>query len=179
LLRGFDRYDPLPSLRDRFKLNGVCIADYPMYRGVSRLLGMDVVPPPGGLEARFATLADVYRHDYDFYFLHIKKSDSLGEDANFDQKVALLEQVDQLVPQLTMLKPEVIVVTADHSTPASMGRHSWHPVPVLLAGQFARPDAVDRFDEYACLQGMLGRRPGTDIMGLALATAGRLKKFGA
>jgi 2,3-bisphosphoglycerate-independent phosphoglycerate mutase len=179
LLRGFERYDPLPSLRQRFGLNGVCIADYPMYRGVSRLLGMDVVPHPGGLDERFKVLSSVYGEDYDFYFLHVKKTDSLGEDADFDSKVAKLEHVDTLLPQITELNPDVLVVTADHSTPAVMGRHSWHPVPVMLKGEYARVDEVDRFDDYTCAKGMLGLRPGTHLMGLALANAGRMQKFGA
>lgn len=179
LLRGFERYEPLPSLKERFALDGVCIADYPMYRGVSRLLGMDVVPHPGGLEARFQSLASIYGEDYDFYFIHVKKTDSLGEDADFEHKVAKLEEIDALLPQITRLNPDVLVVTADHSTPAVMGRHSWHPVPVMLKAAHTRVDAVDRFDEYACAQGLLGTRPGTHLMGLALANAGRMQKYGA
>jgi 2,3-bisphosphoglycerate-independent phosphoglycerate mutase len=179
LLRGFERYEPLPSLGDRFCLNGLCIADYPMYRGVSRLIGMDVVPPPGGLQQRFEVLKARYGDEHNFYFIHVKKSDSTGEDANFAKKVKVLEEVDQLLPELTALNPSVLVVTADHSTPASMGRHSWHPVPVLLHSAVTRVDSVAHFDEFECLQGALGQRPGTHIMGLALAHAGRLRKFGA
>ncbi len=179
LLRGFERFEPLPSLQQRFALKGVCIADYPMYRGVSRLIGMDVVPRPGGLDERFNVLSSIYGEDYDFYFLHVKKTDSLGEDADFDSKVAKLEHVDKLLPQVTDLNPDVLVVTADHSTPAVMGRHSWHPVPVMLKGKYARVDDVERFDDYACAKGMLGLRPGTHLMGLALANAGRMQKFGA
>lgn len=179
LLRGFEKYKPLPTLEERFKLKGVCIADYPMYRGVSRLLGMDVLPPPGGIEKRFESLCNCYGEDYDFYFLHIKKTDSYGEDANFQEKVKLIETVDRVMPQITSLQPDVLVVTADHSTPAIMGRHSWHPVPTMLYSQTAKVDNVSSFDEYACIAGSLGTRPGTDIMGLALANAGRLQKFGA
>lgn len=179
LMRGFEKYKPLPKLIHRFGLRGVCIADYPMYRGVSRLIGMDVIPRPGGLKQRFQALQKCYGKDYDFYFLHVKKSDSTGEDADFDHKVELIETVDNLIPHITDLQPDVLVVTADHSTPATMGSHSWHPVPVLLRAQNARVDSVDRFDEYACSHGMLGLRPGTDIMGLALANAGRLQKYGA
>lgn len=179
LLRGFERYHPLPSLEQRFGLKGVCIADYPMYRGVSRLIGMDVVPAPGGLDARIKSLRSVFGQDYDFYFVHVKKTDSYGEDAAFDKKVALLEHLDTLIPQILNLAPDVLVVTADHSTPAVMGRHSWHPVPVLLNAKYARIDPVEHFDEYACAQGTLGCRPGIDLMGLALANAGRLRKYGA
>ena len=179
LLRGFEEYHPLPSLSDRFKLKGICIADYPMYRGVSRLLGLEVLPKPRGIEKRFQALSDCYSDEYDFYFLHIKKTDSYGEDADFEHKVELIEKVDRLIPQITALEPDVLVVTADHSTPAIMGRHSWHPVPVMLSAATAKVDSVSSFDEYACIQGSLGTRPGTHIMGLALANAGRLQKFGA
>jgi 2,3-bisphosphoglycerate-independent phosphoglycerate mutase len=179
LLRGVERYEPLPSMQERFKMKGVCIADYPMYRGVSRLIGMDVVDAPGGMRERFASLKSVYSKDYDFYFLHVKKTDSLGEDADFDRKVELIEEVDTLIPLILDLAPEVLVITADHSTPAIMGRHSWHSVPVLLRSKYARIDPVEHFDEYSCLQGSLGERPGCQLMGLALAHAGRLQKFGA
>ncbi|MGB7442781.1 MAG: 2,3-bisphosphoglycerate-independent phosphoglycerate mutase [Coleofasciculaceae cyanobacterium] len=179
LMRGFERYQPLPSLADRFALKGLCIADYPMYRGVSRLIGMDLVPPPGGMKERFGVLQEPYGEQYNFYFLHIKKSDSTGEDADFDAKVKLIEEVDQLLPQIRSLEPDVLVVTADHSTPATMGQHSWHPVPVTMQAKFARVDSVAHFDEYACSQGMLGTRPGIHLMGLALAHAGRLRKYGA
>jgi 2,3-bisphosphoglycerate-independent phosphoglycerate mutase len=179
LLRGFDCYHPWPSLAERFSLQGVCVADYPMYRGVSRLLGLDVRPPAGGLDARFQSLQACYGTTYSFYFLHVKHPDSRGEDADFDAKVQALEAVDRLVPQVTALDPDVLVVTGDHSTPAVMGRHSWHPVPVLLRARTARIDDVACFDEYACARGILGLRPGLHLMGLALAHAGRLNKYGA
>ncbi|WP_346292399.1 2,3-bisphosphoglycerate-independent phosphoglycerate mutase [Sphaerothrix gracilis] len=179
LLRGFERYEPLPSLQERFKLKGLCIADYPMYRGVSRMVGMDLVDPPGGIEARFKALQTHYSKDYDFFFVHVKKSDSLGEDADFDSKVSLIETVDRLLPLITTLVPDVLVVTADHSTPATMGKHSWHPVPLMIYSPHVRVDGVAHYDEYNCRQGMLGIRPGLHLIGLALANAGRLQKFGA
>ncbi|WP_446405894.1 2,3-bisphosphoglycerate-independent phosphoglycerate mutase [Coleofasciculus sp. C1-SOL-03] len=179
LMRGFERYQPLPAIRDRFKLDGICVADYPMYRGVSRLIGMDVVPRPGGMKQRFQALQEVYGEKYDFYFLHVKHSDSKGEDSNFEGKVKVIEEVDQLLPLVTGLNPDVLVVSADHSTPAVMGQHSWHPVPVMIHGKYAQVDDVATFDEYACGRGMLGLRPGVQLIGLALAHAGRLRKYGA
>jgi len=179
LMRGFEQYHALPSLEERFGLRGVCIADYPMYRGVSRLVGMEVLPRPGGMEQRFKTLEACYGDEYDFYFLHVKKTDSKGEDGNFDGKVHLLEEIDRLVPTITNLEPDVLVVASDHSTPATMGQHSWHPVPVMLQSKLSRVDQADCFDEFSCILGALGQRPGLDIMGLALAHAQRLRKFGA
>jgi 2,3-bisphosphoglycerate-independent phosphoglycerate mutase len=179
LLRGFEQYRAIPSLSERFKLSGVCLADYPMYRGVSRLLGMDVTAPPGGVDARFEALRSCYGDNYDFYFLHVKKTDSQGEDGDFGAKVKAIEAVDRLLPQVLALEPDVLVVTADHSTPAVMGQHSWHPVPTLLHARTARVDDVTTFDELSCARGALGLRPGVHLMGLALAHAGRLAKYGA
>ncbi|MGF1491211.1 MAG: 2,3-bisphosphoglycerate-independent phosphoglycerate mutase [Microcoleaceae cyanobacterium] len=179
LMRGFDRYQPFDSLKERFQLHGVCVADYPMYRGVSRLIGMDVLPRPGGMKERFEALVDCYGEDYNFYFLHVKHSDSLGEDEDFSGKVKVLEEVDQLMPMITNLEPDVLVVTADHSTPALLGKHSWHPVPIMIRAETARIDPVSTFDEYACGGGSLGLRPGVQLIGLAMAHAQRLKKFGA
>jgi 2,3-bisphosphoglycerate-independent phosphoglycerate mutase len=179
LLRGFDKYQPFPSLKERFGLSGVCIAEYPMYRGVCRLLGMEVPPPPQGLEKTFDTLDSLYGKDFDFYFLHVKKTDSAGEDGDFDKKVKVIEWVDKFVPKVANVVQDVLVVTGDHSTPSSMKSHSWHPVPVILRSPFCRVDSVSSFDEIACSQGTLGTRPGMHLMGLALAHAGRLKKYGA
>jgi 2,3-bisphosphoglycerate-independent phosphoglycerate mutase len=118
--------------------------------------------------------------DYDFFFVHVKGTDSAGEDGDFERKVAQIEEVDAFIPQVLDLGPKVVIVTGDHSTPAAMKYHSWHPVPVLLWSRVCRPDNVERFGERACLDGGLGPRiPATELMPLALAHAGRLKKFGA
>lgn len=180
LLRGFDQYQTFPSLQERFALRGICLADYPMYRGLSRLLGMTVPPPPGGLRQRIEDFRTAYAAGSEnFYFLHVKDTDSRGEDGDFDAKVDALEEVDALVPLIRETEPDVLVVTGDHSTPAILSRHSWHPVPVLMHAATVRRDPVTRFDEEACLQGALGIRPAHHVMGLALAHAGRLQKFGA
>jgi 2,3-bisphosphoglycerate-independent phosphoglycerate mutase len=179
LLRGFDLYEEYPSITERFKLRGLSIADYPMYRGVTKLIGMDLYPLVGDMAGRFEALEVEYGDKYDLYFLHIKQADARGEDGDFDAKVAVLEEVDQFVPRVEVLKPDVLVVTGDHSTPCALRSHSWHPVPVILNSQYARVDDVDRYDEYACARGSLGLRPGVHLLGLALAHAGRLAKYGA
>lgn len=180
LLRGFDTYRPLPTIKERFKLRGVCISQYPMYRGLSRLVGMEVLDPPESMEESFHVLQEVYGDRYDFYFLHLKKTDSTGEDGDFEKKVKIIEKIDEHLPIVTNLKPDVLVVTADHSTPATMAYHSWHPVPVCIRSPFSRiVHDLRSFDEEGFLRGALGVRPGLHLMGLALANARRLKKFGA
>jgi 2,3-bisphosphoglycerate-independent phosphoglycerate mutase len=182
LMRGFDRYERIPSLEARFKLKGLCVAAYPMYRGLSRLLGMEVINPLHGdsLERSFNALEEAYDDsNCSFYFLHVKKTDSTGEDGDFDDKVKAMEAIDRFIPRVANLNPDVLVVTGDHSTPALMKGHSWHPVPVMIRSEFARIDEVKNFDEHGCLRGSLGTRPGMHLMGLALAHARRLRKYGA
>ena len=151
-----------------------------MYRGLSRLLGLEVGPPPSDAAAVFgARLAESWAVDRDLRFLHWKPTDARGEDGDFDAKVAALEDLDGRLARLLDREPDVLVVTGDHSTPARLAGHSWHPVPILIRATSARVDAVRRFDELACGTGSLGMRPALDVMGLALAHAGRLRKFGA
>ena len=178
LLRGYSRYRRYPTMSERYGLNALAIASYPMYRGIARLLGMVVGPQPSSIHEEFITLHDHY-DQHDFFFLHVKPTDSRGEDGNFDAKVAVIEEVDKLIPLVTELKPDVLVVTGDHSTPAALASHSWHPLPVLLSSATCRPDRVDRFGESDCIAGGLGRMPMVYLMGLALAHARRLEKFGA
>lgn len=178
LLRGFAKHRPYKSMMERFKLKCLAIANYPMYRGVAFLLNMDLNPVLSDVKSQFEAVEQNY-DKYDFFFVHVKATDARGEDGNFDEKVKVIEEVDELIPILTDLDPDVFVVTADHSTPAAMKSHSWHPVPVLLRSPFCRPDAVIRFDEISCIQGGLGRQPSMNLMPIVLANAQRLTKFGA
>lgn len=178
LLRGYAKYRSYPGLGERFGLKPLAIANYPMYRGIARILGMTVNTLTETIESEFIAMRDNYSQ-YDFFFLHIKPTDSRGEDGNFDAKVKVIEEVDSLIPVITELRPDVLVVTGDHSTPALLASHSWHPVPVLLSSETCRPDNVERFGERECIRGGLGRMPMVYLMGLALAHAKRLTKFGA
>jgi len=150
-----------------------------MYKGVSKLAGMRVIEEgQSSLEDEF-DLVERELSNTDFLFLHVKKTDSAGEDGNFEAKVKVIEHFDALLPRLVALSPEVLLITGDHSTPCSMKSHSWHPVPVCLVAKTARVDAVDSFGETAFITGGLGRVHSTDLMPLMLAHAGRLRKFGA
>ena len=178
LLRGYARYRRFPSISERYSLNPLAIANYPMYRGIARLLGMTVNTGAVTIEDEFAALCQIY-NKFDFFFVHIKDTDSRGEDGNFAEKVRIIEKVDSLIPRITELHPDVLVVTGDHSTPAALASHSWHPLPVLLLADTCRPDRVERFGERDCIHGGLGRMPMVYLMGVALAHAKRLTKFGA
>ena len=178
LLRGFAKKPQLATMQEIYKLNPLAIAVYPMYRGLARLAGMQVAKTGTTLEDEFKTLKENYQN-YDFFFLHIKWTDSAGEDGDFARRVKVLEQVDKALPMLMELKPDVLVVTGDHSTPAMFGGHSWHPVPVVINAKYCRTDSVKEFSENAFLGGGLGRIRATEIMTLAMANARKLTKFGA
>ncbi len=178
LLRGWDSHRELPSMYERYGVRSAAIAVYPMYRGVGSLVGMDVLPRPANLDEELALLRK-YWDDYDYFFFHHKSPDSAGEDGNFEAKVAAIEALDAAIPEVAAMGPDVLIVTGDHSTPSQMAAHSWHPVPVLMWGPRIGRDDQTRFGERWCLHGALGRRPGQQLMPMALGASGRLAKFGA
>jgi 2,3-bisphosphoglycerate-independent phosphoglycerate mutase len=179
-LRGFSSDPQLPQLVDFTGMRPVCVAVYPMYKGVSQLVGMHVHHFEGeSPEDEFKALAEVW-DDYDYFFVHIKKTDSKGEDGNFQGKVDIIEGLDAALPMLLDLNPAAVVVTGDHSTPAKLAAHSWHPVPLLLwAPGTIRTDSQVAFGETACAHGGLGTFPSTDILPILMAHAMKLEKYGA
>ncbi|HNX97884.1 MAG TPA: 2,3-bisphosphoglycerate-independent phosphoglycerate mutase [Candidatus Aminicenantes bacterium] len=199
LLRGFSKYPQIPSMNELFGLKTAAIAVYPMYRGLAQLVGMEVLPTGRTLDDQCRTLKENFDR-YDFFFVHVKKTDSYGEDGNFDAKVHMIEEFDHWLPAILELRPDVLAITGDHSTPAAMKSHSWHPNPFLIKATHqriaplppARLDAVGHddgcaaaiasaqaFGEGACATGVLGRFASMDILPLMMANAGRFKKYGA
>jgi 2,3-bisphosphoglycerate-independent phosphoglycerate mutase len=179
MLRGFDLYLPLPDFCRLYRWRACAVAAYPMYKGVARLAGMRVVEEGQSTVEQEVALVERELPQTDFLFLHVKKTDSAGEDGNFAAKVKVLEEFDRLLPRLVALRPDVLCVTGDHSTPCVMRGHSFHPVPLLIWGRNVRRDPVGEFNETACIAGGLGRIRASELMPLLLAHAGRLAKFGA
>jgi len=177
-MRGFSAAPTIASYEEVYGLRAAAIAVYPMYKGLAQLVGMEIVGKPGTLQEEVDVLERAW-NDYDFFFLHFKYTDSRGEDGNFAEKVKMIEQFDTIVPRVMALNPTVLIVTGDHSTPAKLKSHSWHPVPVLLVADNCRPDGSQRFGERECLRGGLGHFEAKYLMALAMAHAERLGKFGA
>jgi 2,3-bisphosphoglycerate-independent phosphoglycerate mutase len=208
LLRGFAKYPAIPSLAELFKLKAAAIAVYPMYKGLAQLVGMEILETGRSLQDQIATLKRHYA-DFDFFFLHVKKTDSYGEDGDFAHKVAVIEEFDHWLPEILELAPDVLVVTGDHSTPAVMKGHSWHPNPLLLKSAFQRrmpaasgtldaiacgtpsgaegracgkvtvSAATPKFCETTCARGILGNFLAMDVLPLMMANALKFKKYGA
>jgi len=179
LVRGFDKYPDLPAFPELFGLRAAAIAVNPTYRGIAKLVGMQVLKVDGGALADEFTTLERNWSDFDFFYLHVKNTDIAGEDGDFARKVRVIEEVDALMPRLLALKPDVVIVSGDHSTPAVLKSHSWHPVPTLLYSQYVRADGIAEFGERACARGGLGVLPAKDVMPIALANARRLTKFSA
>ncbi|RDI95018.1 2,3-bisphosphoglycerate-independent phosphoglycerate mutase [Meiothermus sp. QL-1] len=181
LFRGVSLRPRFPSMAEVYRLTPACIASYPMYKGLASLVGMEVLPVEGegdAPEGKLRALRENWSR-FDFFYLHFKKTDAAGEDGNFAEKVRKIELFDQLLPEILALAPDVLAITGDHSTPAALRAHAWHPVPVLLHAPFLRHDLAQRFTEDEAARGSLGHLRGVELMPLLLAHAGKLQKYGA
>jgi len=177
LLRGFAQLPSLPAMGEVYRLDPAAIAAYPMYRGLATVAGMNVIPTGKNFAAEMDTLrANWDKHD--FFFIHYKPADAAGEDGDFDAKVRCLEELDPFIPDILELGPDVLMVAGDHSTPAIMAAHSWHPVPFMLHSKLTKGEGVPTFDERACALGSIGSIPATSVMVMGLSHAGKMTKFG-
>jgi 2,3-bisphosphoglycerate-independent phosphoglycerate mutase len=177
-MRGFSAKPALPGYQEVYGLRAAAIAVYPMYKGLARLVGMEIL----GKAQTLAEQMDVLEANwakFDFFFIHFKYTDSTGEDGNFATKVQRIEEMDAVMPRITALNPTVLIVTGDHSTPSFLKSHSWHPVPTLLVSDCCRSDACEEFSERESVRGGLGQFEAKYLMLLAMANAQRLAKFGA
>src|SRR5918999_649980 len=177
LLRGFGMHPALPSFEETYKLDAAAIASYPMYKGLARLPGMQLLKEGEGIPGEFETLKSNW-DDHDFFFVHIKPTDAAGEDGDFDRKAAVIEEVDAQIPGLLELGPAALAITGDHATPSKMKSHSWHGVPVLVNSPYTLPTS-DHFGERPCAGGTLGVFPAEEIMGYLMGHALKFNRFGA
>jgi len=177
-MRGFSARPSLPSFQEVYGLRAAAVAVYPMYKGLAKLVGMEIVGDAKTLSDQMEIVKEHWEQ-YDFFFVHFKYTDSTGEDGDFDAKVKRIEEFDAAIPKISALKPSVTIVTGDHSTPSLLKAHSWHSVPTLIASDHCRPDRCKTFGEADCLAGGLGQFEAKYLMPLALAHAGRMGKFGA
>ena len=178
LLRGFSSKPRIMSIADKYKLSGAAIAEYPMYRGLASLLGFKLLPLADSIERLFDCYSE-NQNKYNFFFIHVKGTDKAGEDGDFISKVKCIEEVDKQIPKLISGKVDVLCITGDHSSPALMGAHSWHPVPLLIKGKYCGADRTSRFTENECIMGGIGTIESKYLMGILLANGGKMKKFGA
>ncbi|MCX7956724.1 MAG: 2,3-bisphosphoglycerate-independent phosphoglycerate mutase [Endomicrobia bacterium] len=181
LLRGFSKYPAIPTMQDIYKLTPVAIAIYPMYKGLAQIVGMEIVDGCETIQDEIKKLKELFYENYDFFYVHIKDTDKLGEDGNFEGKVKKIEELDKLIPEFLSIEPDILIITGDHSTPSVTKGHSWHPVPVAIWSKNppTPKTTVQKFDELEFARGPLGTIYMNKILPLAMAYAGKFDKFGA
>ena len=178
LMRGIAHQPHIPLFVDRYLLKPACLAVYPMYKGLAQLVGMKKIEGPQTIAEQFERYLKEY-DNYDFFFIHYKYTDKYGEDGNFVAKKKAIEDFDAALPILLKKKPDVLVVTGDHSTPCALHGHSWHPQPVLLHSATSGSDKLERFTETGANSGSLGIFPAKFLIRLMQANARMFDKFGA
>jgi len=157
-----------------------------MYKGIGRYLGMTVLEVPGATGLPDSDVPAKFRaalrslETFDFVFVHVKATDSFGEDGDFIGKRTFIETIDRAARVFESLPANTLfVMTGDHSTPCALREHSADPVPIMLRGSGVRVDDVVAFGERACARGGLGTLSGTNVMHHVLNILGRLPLAGA
>lgn len=178
LLRGIAHQPQIPTFEERYQMRAAALAVYPMYKGLAQLVGMTKIEGPQSIREQFERYAA--EHDnYDYFFIHYKYTDKSGEDGNFEGKRRAIEELDAALPVLLQRRPDVLVITGDHSTPCAMKGHSWHPQPVLLHSPYSGSDKLDRFTETGANLGSLGVFEAKFLIRLMQANGKMFDKFGA
>ena len=185
LLRGASKLTHFEPFEKKYKLKACCIAGAGLYKGIAKVLGMDVLQVKGAtgtantdINAKFIAAKKALAK-YDFVFVHIKYADNYAEDGNVFGKLKFIEKIDDALIHLIGIKDTLIVITADHSTPCKLKAHSGDPVPIVMFGEGVRTDKVKEFNERSCMQGGLGRIKGKDLMNEILNLIGKAKLYGA
>ena len=178
LMRGIAHQPHIPLFEERYRLKPACLAVYPMYKGLAQLVGMVKIEGPQTIKEQFERYLAEY-NNFDFFFIHYKYTDKYGEDGNFAAKKKAIEDFDAALPVLLKKKPDVLVVTGDHSTPCALHGHSWHPQPVMIHSATSGSDKLERFTETGANSGSLGIFPAKFLIRLMQANAKMFDKFGA
>ena len=129
----------------RFGLKGATITAVDLARGLSKLIGFDVIDVPGAtgfVDTNYEGkgLAAIEGLDkYDLVFVHIEAPDEASHNGNAEMKKKAIEQIDKYIvgPVLEALQKYEswrILVMPDHPTPVSSKAHSSEPVPFAMAG---------------------------------------------
>ena len=178
LMRGVAHQPDIPTFEQRYGLKAAALAVYPMYKGLSQLVGMTKIEGPETITQQFERYVAEY-DNYDYFFIHYKYTDKAGEDGNFAAKVKAIEDFDAALPILLARKPDVLAITGDHSTPCAIKGHSWHPQPVLLHSACSGSDKLNRFTETGANIGSLGIFEAKYLIRLMQANAKMFDKYGA
>ena len=179
LLRGAGVKLNVRRFDDVYGIKSFFIAPTAIIKGLGITIDSFIINVPGATgdihsdhQAKFDTAINILKNqDFDFGFLHIKAIDDLAHDKNIQDRVTLIEQIDEMIgTTVEQLSNTIVIVTGDHSTNVLIGDHSFEPVPFVIAftQNYKKIEGNLKFNEIDCAKGRLGRFPGSEIMPLIL-----------
>jgi 2,3-bisphosphoglycerate-independent phosphoglycerate mutase len=174
----------VPTLKERFGIEGAVISAVDLVNGIGRLAGLEPIKVPGAtgfLDTDYAAKAR-YGLDAlgrrDILLLHIEAPDEAGHMGRADLKTEAIERIDELIlgpmiAGLAAMDEFAILLQPDHATPSKLKTHSPEPVPFALmtSKAYARQSAPARryteavgkatgiavTDGYRLIESLLGR----------------------
>lgn len=187
LCRGAGVIPKIRPLSELYGIKAACIAATSLIKGVCKVAGMKLIyvknatgTPQTDFLAKAKAAVQALK-TFDFVLLHVKATDVSSHDGNIQQKVEMIEKIDNMVSYILNnmdLDSNYLAITADHTTSLVTGNHEGDPVPIAIAGPYVRSDDVEKFDERSCAKGGLHRIRGTDLMPTLMSLLGKTKKFG-
>jgi len=144
-LWGQGRKAGMERFQKRFGIKGATITAVDLVRGISKLIGFDLIDVPGAtgfVDTNYegkASAAIEALDKYDLVFVHIEAPDEASHSGNAEMKKKAVEQIDKYIvgPVLEALQSYEswrILVAPDHPTPVRSRAHSPEPVPFAMAG---------------------------------------------
>ncbi len=144
-LWGQGRKARMESFQKRFGIKGVAITAVDLARGLSMLIGFDLIDVPGAtgfVDTNYqgkASAAIEALDKYDLVFVHIEAPDEASHNGSASMKKKAVEQIDKFIvgPVFEALQGYEswrILVAPDHPTLIRSRAHSPEPVPFAMAG---------------------------------------------
>lgn len=163
LLRDASCYQYVKSFKDKFGLNGACVAASPVIKGIARAMDIHVEEVPGAtadlktdLKAKVLKALELL-NTYDFVILHILGCDITSHDKNPKMGSMFIEKIDREVfkriIEYTNFDKTMLVVCSDHPTSSKSGLHVQGFLPYLIYTSGIESNKIEKFDENSCKQG--------------------------
>jgi len=144
-LWGQGKRTQMEHFRKRFGIKGATIAAVDLVKGLSKLIGFDLIDVPGAtgfVDTNYqgkASAAIEALDKYDIVFVHIEAPDEAAHNGNAEMKKKAIEQIDKHIvgpvfEALQNYQSWRILVMPDHPTPVRTCAHSSEPVPFAMAG---------------------------------------------
>jgi len=133
----------IPSLKEKYGINGGVIAAVDIINGLGIYAGLERVHVPGVtgyLDTNYKGKAEYGLRTLDqkdFIFIHVEAADEAGHMGDAKKKIQAIEDIDQkvvgtLIQGMDRVKDWRLLLLPDHPTPIVLKTHSSDPVPFVL-----------------------------------------------